>query len=72
MTGQLLSNDETIDSSGDSDEFFVPIKAKSSISEDRLVIAIEGSSLKPLLPEVRWGARLPIYLQIIDYDPESR
>ena len=32
-----------------------------------LVIAIEGTSLKALLPEIRWGSTLPFYFQILDY-----
>jgi len=33
-----------------------------------LVIAIEGTSLKPKLPEVRWGSKVPFWFQILDYD----
>lgn len=47
----------------------MPIKKDSSISEDRLVIAIEGISLKKNLPEIRGGLRLPFYFQILDYEP---
>ena len=72
MTGQLVSGKEILDSDKGSDEFFVQIMDKSSISEDRLFISIEGSSLKPLLPEVRWGSKVPFYFQIVDYEPEKR
>ena len=72
MTGQLVSGKEILDSDKGSDEFFVPIMDKSSISEDRLFISIEGSSLKPLLPEVRWGSKVPFYFQIVGYEPGKR
>ena len=52
-------------------DYWVPIKPKTTISEDRLVIAIEGSSLKTKLPEVRWGSKVPFTFQILDYSLET-
>ena len=60
-TGQLESHDQTSDSVKGDDLYFVPIVDKTSISEDRLVIALEGTSMKQLLPEIRWGTTLPFY-----------
>ena len=71
-TGQLISDLETSGSVKGSDEYFVSIKDKSSISEDRLVISIEGTSLKQNLPEIRWGTKLPFYFQILDYEPKTK
>ena len=36
------------------------------------MISIEGTSLKKMLPEVRWGTTLPLYFQILDYDPSTK
>lgn len=52
-----------------SDDYWVPIKGDSKIEEDRLVIAMEGVSLKTNLPEIRGGSKIPIRFQIVDYDP---
>ena len=41
----------------------------SSVSEDRLVIAFEGVSLKKKLPEIRQGTEIPFYFQILDFEP---
>ena len=49
----------------------MPIPNKTQITEDMLVIAIEGTSLKENLPEVRGGSEVPFYFQIIDYYPDG-
>ena len=66
-SGKLASVTETGDSEQPASKYFVPIKDKTQIAEDMLVIAIEGTSLKKLLPEVRWGLTLPFYFQILDF-----
>lgn len=53
------------------DDYFVPIPTKTKITEDMLVIAIEGTSLKENLPELRGGSDVPFYFQIIDYYPDG-
>lgn len=47
----------------------MPIPSVTEISEDRLVIGIEGTSLKEQLPELRGGSQVPFYFQIIDFVP---
>ena len=51
--------------------YFVPIKGKTQISEDRLVFALEGSSLKELLPAIRGNSTVPFRFQILDYNVET-
>ena len=70
-TGYLdtfADNEDTIKSK---DPYFVPIQSKTVITEDMLVIAIEGTSLKENLPELRAGSTVPFYFQIIDYNLEN-
>ena len=47
----------------------MPIPSVTEITEDRLVIGIEGTSLKEQLPELRGGSTVPFYFQIVDYEP---
>ena len=49
------------------DNYFVPIPEKTRIETDRLVMAFEGSSVKPLLPDIRANTTQEFKFQIIDY-----
>ena len=53
------------------DDYFVPIPSLTQITEDKLVIAIEGTSLKENLPEIRGGSEVPFYFQIIDKEEDA-
>ena len=46
----------------------MPIDEVTEITDTKLVIGIEGTSLKEQLPELRGGSTVPFYFQIIDYD----
>lgn len=67
-TGVLESSEDLDTSLKTKDDYWIPIKSLTSISEDRLVIAVEGTSLKPNLPDVRSGSKVPFWFQIMDYD----
>lgn len=41
--GKLNTSNDTAESSKTKDDYFVPIKTKTSISQDMLIIAIEGT-----------------------------
>lgn len=47
-------------------DYFIPVKDKTKIQEDMLVVVLEGTSLKTNLPELRAGSELPIHFQFID------
>ena len=72
-SGVMDSATATSSSKKTQEDYFVPIMSKTSISNDMLVIALEGSSLKNHLPDVRWGypdgsfTTVPFTFQIFDY-----
>ena len=45
---------------------------KTRITDDMMVLAIEGTSLKQKLPEVRWGSKVPFTFQILDFNPDTK
>lgn len=53
-------------------DYFVPILDKTRITDDMMVLAIEGTSLKTKLPEVRWGSKVPFTFQILDFNPDTK
>ena len=53
--GTLQSWDETDDSLMPTDQYFIPVPELCSISDEMLVITLEGSSLKQDLPEIKQG-----------------
>ena len=65
MLSQVTATD---DSAKDDSEYFVPIKDKTKITEDTLTLAFEGTSLKPKLPDIRMGSKVPFHFVILDYD----
>ena len=68
-TGILTSWEEMSDSLVSMDEYWVPVGPKTMITDDRLVIVVEGISLKPYLPDVRGQTKIPIRMQIVDFIP---
>ena len=67
-TGIMENSDDTAATIKSKDDYWVPVHSKSSIEEDRMVLVIEGTSLKLNLPEIRTGSTIPFTFQIIDYD----
>ena len=67
-TGLLSESADNDQSLNTNDGYFVPIPELSSISENQLVIALEGSSLKPNLQDVRGGSTGTLRFQIVDFD----
>ena len=61
----FADNEDTIKSK---DEYFMPVQSLTKIEDDRLVIVLEGTSLKLNLPEIRGGSEVPFYFEIIDFD----
>ena len=49
------------------DNYFVPVPEKTRIETDRLVMAFEGSSVKPLLPDIRANSTIQLKFQFTDY-----
>lgn len=68
-TGFLESSIDTPQSLKTKDDYWTPVKGTTFIEDDRLVITIEGTSLKPNLPEVRGGSTVPFWFQFHEYDP---
>ena len=68
VTGQLVSYDDEPNSVKGKDDYFVPLTEYSYINSDTLVFAIEGSSLKRHLPDIRGSSEIPFMFQIVDYD----
>jgi len=62
---------DTAESKKTSDSYFIPIKSKTTISEDRLVFALEGSSLKLNLPAIRANSKVPFRFQMLDYNVQT-
>ena len=52
-TGYLAKFEDAPNTILNNDNYFVPIPEKTRIETDRLVMAFEGSSVKPLLPDIR-------------------
>lgn len=67
-TGVLNSANDTFDSLKPKNDYWIPVQWATTISNDRLVISVEGTSLKQYLPEVRGGSKVPFYFQFIDFD----
>lgn len=71
-SGKLNSVEATGDSLMPQSDYFVPIMDKTRITDDMMVLAIEGTSLKQKLPEVRWGSKVPFTFQILDFNPDTK
>ena len=67
-TGILSEWSDNDQSLKNKDDYFVPIPELSRISEDMLIIALEGSSLKLNLPDVRGGSTGTLRFQLVDFD----
>ena len=70
QTGIMKDSNDTDNSIKSKDDYWVPVHSKSFIDEDRMVLVIEGTSLKPNLPEIRTGSTIPFSFQINDFDLE--
>ena len=66
--GTLASWNMTSSSKKSSDDFWVPVPDKCLITDDLLILTIEGNSLKQNLPDLRAGSKFPITFQIINFD----
>ena len=70
-SGLLESSIDTPESLKTKNDYWTPVNSLTFIEDDRLVITIEGSSLKPNLPEVRGGSTVPFWFQFHEYDKSN-
>ena len=60
-TGVLESTLDTDESTQPKTDYWIPVPKYTTIQDDRLVMVIEGTSMKLNLPEVRGGSKVPFW-----------